>query len=87
MLTSQQKHRYLILKQLWQKNLIFSFQFPTDATANSRCFTKQAAAAGIKIVFMDQRANGLEAGKDYVSVVSADNYGNGYASGTVLGDA
>lgn len=25
--TSQQKHRYLILKQLWQKNLIFSFQF------------------------------------------------------------
>lgn len=36
---------------------------------------------------MDQRADGLEAGKDYVSVVSADNYGNGYASGTVLGDA
>ena len=46
----------------------------------------RAAAAGIKIVFMDQRADGLEAGKDYVSVVSADNYGNGYASGTVLGD-
>ena len=59
---------------------------PTDATATADAY-KQAAAAGIKIVFMDQRANGLEAGKDYVSVVSADNYGNGYASGTVLGDA
>lgn len=58
----------------------------TDATATADAY-KQAAAAGIKIVFMDQRANGLEAGKDYVSVVSADNYGNGYASGTVLGDA
>ena len=59
---------------------------PTDATATADAY-KQAAAAGIKIVFMDQRADGLEAGKDYVSVVSADNYGNGYASGTVLGDA
>lgn len=59
---------------------------PTDATATADAY-KQAAAAGIKIIFMDQRANGLEAGKDYVSVVSADNYGNGYASGTVLGDA
>ena len=55
---------------------------PTDATATADAY-KQAAAAGIKIIFMDQRANGLEAGKDYVSVVSADNYGNGYASGTV----
>ena len=35
---------------------------PTDATATADAY-KQAAAAGIKIVFMDQRADGLEAGK------------------------
>ncbi len=74
------------IETVMAKNLIFSFQF-LQMLLQQQMLTKQAAAAGIKIVFMDQRANGLEAGKDYVSVVSADNYGNGYASGTVLGDA
>lgn len=39
---------------------------PTDATATADAY-KQAAAAGIKIVFMDQRANGLEAGNRWKS--------------------
>lgn len=38
---------------------------------------KAIAAAGTKIVFMDQPAEGMEAGKDYVSVVSADSFGLG----------
>lgn len=59
---------------------------PTDATATSDAY-KKAAEAGIKIVFMDQPANNMEAGKDYVSVVSADNYGNGYYSGTIMAES
>jgi ribose transport system substrate-binding protein len=38
---------------------------------------KKLADAGTKIVFMDQPAEGMEPGKDYVSVVSADNFGLG----------
>jgi ribose transport system substrate-binding protein len=35
---------------------------------------------------MDNCPDGLEAGKDYVSVVSADNYGNGVASAQIMGE-
>lgn len=42
---------------------------PTDATATSAAY-KKVAEAGVTLVFMDQPANDLEAGKDYVSVVS-----------------
>lgn len=59
---------------------------PTDATATSDAY-KKASEAGIKLIFMDQPANNMEAGKDYVSVVSADNYGNGYASGTIMAES
>lgn len=59
---------------------------PTDATATSAAY-KKVAEAGVTLVFMDQPANGLEAGKDYVSVVSADNYGNGVASAHILANS
>ena len=59
---------------------------PTDATATSAAY-KKVADAGVTLVFMDQPANDLEAGKDYVSVVSADNYGNGVASAHILANA
>ena len=36
---------------------------------------------------MDNVPNGFEAGKDYVSVVSADNYGNGVASAHLMAKA
>lgn len=52
---------------------------PTDPVATASAF-KAAAAAGTKLVFMDNVPNGMTAGKDYVSVVSADNYGNGAVS-------
>ena len=52
---------------------------PTDPVATASAF-KAAAAAGTKLVFMDNVPNGMTAGKDYVSDVSADNYGNGVVS-------
>ncbi|MFD5277078.1 substrate-binding domain-containing protein [Pseudarthrobacter sp. NPDC092439] len=52
---------------------------PTDPVATASAY-KKAAAAGTKLVFMDNIPQGLTAGKDYVSVVSADNYGNGVVS-------
>lgn len=39
------------------------------------------------MVFMDNKPNGLEHGKDYVSVVSADNYGNGVEAAHVMAKA
>lgn len=59
---------------------------PTDPTATATAY-KAAAAAGIKIVFMDNVAAGMTAGKDYVSVVSADNYGNGVAAAHLMAKA
>lgn len=59
---------------------------PTDATATSDAF-KGAAEAGIKIVFMDNVPVDMTAGKDYVSCVSADNYGNGCIAAELMGEA
>ncbi|WP_372593852.1 substrate-binding domain-containing protein [Actinotalea sp.] len=59
---------------------------PTDPVATSAAY-QAAADAGIKLVFMDNVPDGLEAGTDYVSVVSADNYGNGVVSAHLLAKA
>lgn len=59
---------------------------PTDPVATATAF-KAVAAAGTKLVFMDNVPNGMTAGKDYVSVVSADNYGNGVVSAYELAKA
>ena len=56
---------------------------PTDPVATADAY-KKAAAQGVKLVFMDNVPNGMVAGKDYVSVVSADNYGNGVASAYLM---
>jgi ribose transport system substrate-binding protein len=56
---------------------------PTDPVATAAAY-KKAAAAGVKLVFMDNVPNGMKAGKDYISVVSADNYGNGVASANLM---
>lgn len=52
---------------------------PTDPVATASAY-QRAADAGVELVFMDNSPQGLEAGSDYVSVVSADNYGNGVVS-------
>ena len=57
---------------------------PSDPTATANEY-RAAAAAGVKLVFMDNVPKGMTAGKDYISVVSADNYGNGVASALLLG--
>ncbi|MGH2591969.1 MAG: substrate-binding domain-containing protein, partial [Anaerolineae bacterium] len=64
-----------------QPNIIVSI--PTDPVATADAY-KKAAAQGVKIVFMDQVPRGLVQGSDYVSVVSADNYGNGLASAHIM---
>ncbi|MET3321539.1 substrate-binding domain-containing protein [Peribacillus butanolivorans] len=58
---------------------------PVDPVSTASAF-KKAAKAGVKIVFMDNKPNGFEAGKDYVSVVSADNYGNGVQAAEILAE-
>jgi ribose transport system substrate-binding protein len=41
----------------------------------------------VQIVFMDNVPQGFTPGEDYVSVVSADNYGNGVASAHLMAEA
>jgi len=59
---------------------------PTDPVATADAY-KRAAATGARLVFMDNVPNGMTAGKDYVSMVSADNYGNGVVSAHLLAKA
>jgi ribose transport system substrate-binding protein len=59
---------------------------PTDPGATASAY-KKAAAAGAKLVFMDNVPQGMKAGKDYVSVVSADNFGNGVTSAHLMAKA
>ncbi|MCW2703600.1 MAG: sugar transporter substrate-binding protein [Blastococcus sp.] len=62
-------------------NIIVSI--PTDPVATAGAYRK-AADAGVKLVFMDNVPQGFTAGKDYVSMVSADNYGNGVVSAHLM---
>jgi ribose transport system substrate-binding protein len=55
-------------------NIIVSI--PTDPVSTASAYQK-ASQQGVKLVFMDNVPKGMEPGKDYVSVVSADNAGNG----------
>jgi ribose transport system substrate-binding protein len=57
---------------------------PVDAVATAAAY-KAAADKGVKLVFMDNVPKGFVAGKDYVSDVSADNYGNGVVSALLMG--
>jgi ribose transport system substrate-binding protein len=61
------------------KNPSIIVSIPTDPVATKDAFMK-AAAQGVKLVFMDNVPNDMVAGEDYVSVVSADNRGNGVVS-------
>ena len=59
---------------------------PVDAAATAGAF-KAAADQGVKVVLANFAPNGLVHGKDYVSVVSADEYGNGVASAHLMAQA
>lgn len=56
---------------------------PTDPVATAGAY-RAAADAGAKLVFMDNVPDGFVAGEDYVSAVSADNFGNGVISAHLL---
>jgi ribose transport system substrate-binding protein len=58
---------------------------PTDPVATADAYRK-AARQGVKLVFMDNVPKGFTPGKDYVGVVSADNYGNGVASAHLMAE-
>jgi ribose transport system substrate-binding protein len=59
---------------------------PTDPVATASAY-RAAGEAGVKMVFMDNVPAGFVAGKDFVSVVSADNYGNGVAAAHLMAKA
>jgi ribose transport system substrate-binding protein len=59
---------------------------PTDPVATAGAY-RAAAQAGVKLVFMDNVPEGFVAGEDYVSAVSADNFGNGVISAHLLARA
>ncbi len=58
---------------------------PTDPVATAGAYRK-AAEQGVKLVFMDNVPQDFKPGKDYVSVVSADNFGNGVASAHLMAE-
>ncbi|MDQ1005477.1 ribose transport system substrate-binding protein [Neobacillus niacini] len=58
---------------------------PVDPVSTAPAF-KKAAENGAKLVFMDNKPDGFEHGKAYVSVVSADNYGNGVEAAHILAE-
>jgi ribose transport system substrate-binding protein len=59
---------------------------PVDPVATAQAY-QEAADQGVKIVFMDNVPQGFVAGENYVSSVSADNYGNGVASAHLMAQA
>ncbi|MGH8873844.1 MAG: ATP-binding cassette domain-containing protein [Acidimicrobiia bacterium] len=59
---------------------------PTDPVATAPAYLK-AAEQGVKIVFMDNVPEGMAPGRDYVSVVSSDNFGNGVAGANLMAAA
>ena len=59
---------------------------PVDPVATAAAY-KAAADKGVKLVFMDNVPKGFTAGKEYVSSVSADNYGNGVAAAHLMAKA
>jgi len=65
-------------------NVIFSI--PLDPLGESAAY-KKAAAAGIKLVFMDNVATDMTPGRDYISVTASDNQSNAIFATRKLADA
>ncbi|CAM4382581.1 substrate-binding domain-containing protein [Paenibacillus phoenicis] len=58
---------------------------PVDSVSTAGAY-KKAVQQGVKLVFMDGAADGLVAGKDYISIVSGDNYGNGVLAADIMAE-
>lgn len=74
------------LETIMAKNPDILVSIPTDATSTADAY-RRVSEAGTKIVFMDNVPQGFVAGTDYVSCVSADNYGNGIIAADLIGEA
>lgn len=74
------------LETVMARNPDIIVSIPTDPVATAAAY-QAAADAGVELVFMDNVPDGLEPGTDYVSVVSADNYGNGVVSAHLMAKA
>jgi len=59
---------------------------PTDPVATADAY-RAATAQGTKLVFVENIPDGFVAGRDYVSVVATDDYGNGVASAHLIAQA
>jgi ribose transport system substrate-binding protein len=73
------------IQSLLAKKPTIIVSIPTDPVATAGAY-KAAAERGVKLVFMDNVPKGMKPGRDYVSVVSADNCGNGIASAYLMAD-
>jgi ribose transport system substrate-binding protein len=58
---------------------------PVNPKSTARAY-QHAADSGVKLVFMDNTPLGLLPGKDYVSAVTADNYGNGIEAARIMAE-
>lgn len=59
---------------------------PIDPVSTEASY-RAAAKAGAKIVFIENIAANMVPGKDYVSAIAADNFGNGMAAADVMAEA
>ncbi|MEH7169446.1 substrate-binding domain-containing protein, partial [Priestia megaterium] len=73
------------IESILAKNPDILVSIPVDPELTASVYQK-AAQAGVKLVFMDNTPNGLQHRKDYVSIVSADNYGNGIESANIMAE-
>jgi ribose transport system substrate-binding protein len=74
------------LEQMIARKPDVIFSIPIDPKSEAEAY-KKAAAAGIKLVFMDNVPVGMAPGKDYVNVVASDNEKNAYFAAQELVDA
>lgn len=58
---------------------------PVDAVSTASAY-KKAVQQGVKLVFMDGAAEGMQPGKDYISIVSGDNFGNGALAADIMAE-
>jgi len=65
------------LEQMIARKPDVIFSIPIDPQSEATAY-KKAAAAGIKLVFMDNVPVGMAPGKDYLTVVASDNEKNAY---------
>ncbi|GIQ71417.1 sugar ABC transporter substrate-binding protein [Xylanibacillus composti] len=73
------------IETLMARNPDVLVSIPVDAVTTATAY-KKVVENGTKLVFMDNKPDGLEHGTDYVSVVSADNYGNGVVAAHIMAD-